>query len=65
MRARDGTVLEIFEWRSQQAIDDAHGNPEVQNMWKRFQACCEYVPLAELSEAQELFAGFAPVRFYG
>ncbi len=39
MRARDGTLLEIFEWRSEAAIDAAYGNPRVGALWERFAAC--------------------------
>jgi hypothetical protein len=29
MRAQDGTIVEIFEWISQEAISGAHTNPAV------------------------------------
>lgn len=61
MRAADGTVVEVFEWVSQEAIDSAHGNPVVQKMWERFGACCEYVPVADLDEARQLFSAFVPL----
>ena len=58
MRAKDGTIVEVFEWASPAAIEEAHSNPRVQAMWARFAACCDYVPLAMLSEASALFAEF-------
>lgn len=58
MRARDGTVLEVFEWKSQAAIDGAHQNPAVLQMWGEYAAVCDYVPVASLPEAAELFSGF-------
>ncbi len=61
LRARDGTLLEIFEWTSQAAIDAAHANPAVQALWDRFAACCEYARLGDLEEAGEMFPGFEPV----
>src|SRR5436305_4128360 len=36
MRARDGTILEVSEWKSREAIDAAHKNPNVLAMWERF-----------------------------
>src|ERR1700731_5079052 len=42
MRAADGTIIEIFEWVSQEAIAGAHSNPAVLNLWKRFEAVCTY-----------------------
>ncbi|MBL8352859.1 MAG: antibiotic biosynthesis monooxygenase [Burkholderiaceae bacterium] len=58
MRASDGTVLEVFEWRSAQAIEQAHGNPAVLALWSEFEAACEYVPLSSLAEAQHPFPDF-------
>jgi quinol monooxygenase YgiN len=59
MKAQDGTVVEVFEWASQDAMDSAHSNPEVLEMWQEYSEVCEYVPLGELAEAQQLFAQFA------
>jgi quinol monooxygenase YgiN len=61
MRAKDGTVVEVFEWRSTEAIERAHANAAVQALWEEFGAACDYVPLASLPEAQGLFAEFDPV----
>jgi protein tyrosine phosphatase (PTP) superfamily phosphohydrolase (DUF442 family) len=58
MRARDGTVLEVFEWKSQRAIDEAHENPAVLAMWSEYAAVCDYVPVGSVAEAAELFSGF-------
>lgn len=62
MRASDGTLVEVFEWRSAETIARAHDNPAVQALWAEFAAVCDYVPLATLSEAQNLFAEFDSVR---
>ena len=61
MRARDGTILEVSEWKSREAIDAAHKNPNVLAMWEKFFAVCDCVPLNTLAEAGEMFAGFKPV----
>lgn len=61
MRGKDGTMVEVFEWLSAEAIERAHGNPAVLALWKEFSGVCEYVPLATLPEAQEMFAEFEPV----
>jgi quinol monooxygenase YgiN len=61
MRASDGTIIEVSEWKSQEAIDAAHKNPNVLAMWNRFFAVCDCVPLNQLSESAEMFAGFEPV----
>lgn len=61
MRAKDGAFLEVFEWASPAAIEQAHGNPRVQAMWERFAACCDYAPLNTLAEAGDPFAEFEAV----
>ncbi len=59
MRAKDGTVVEVFEWISQEAIDTAHSNSKVLEMWQEYSKVCEYVPVSELPEANQLFAQFS------
>jgi quinol monooxygenase YgiN len=62
LRARDGTYLEIFEWASAEAIQAAHSNAAVQELWQRFAEASEYRSLASLSEANDMFAEFEPVK---
>lgn len=62
MRGRDGTIIEISEWKSPEAIDAAHVNPSVLAMWDRFYAACDFVLLKDLPEAAEMFAGFEPIN---
>ena len=61
MRAGDGTIVEVFEWRSAEAIAEAHASPAVQELWNAFGAACDYTPLARLAEAQQMFAEFESV----
>lgn len=61
MEAQDGTVVEVFEWKSKEAIEAAHSNPRVQEMWQEYAEGCEYVPIAGLQEAKEVYSEFAPI----
>jgi quinol monooxygenase YgiN len=61
MRAADGTIVEIFEWVSQEAIAGAHKNPAVLDLWKRFEAVCWYETPSNLAEFQNMFGHFEPV----
>src|SRR5437899_1094265 len=61
MRARDGTIIEVSEWKSHEAIDAAHKNPIVLAMWNKFFEACACIPLNELSESAEMFAVFEPI----
>ena len=62
MRARNGTIIEVSEWKSREAIEAAHKNPTVLAMWNKFFALCDCVPLNTLAEASEMFAGFEPIK---
>lgn len=62
MRGADGTFVEVFEWISAEAVERAHDNPVVVEMWKRFEQVCEYRNLSDLPEAPEPFASFEAVE---
>lgn len=61
LRARNGTIIEVSEWKSREAIEAAHQNPTVLAMWSQFFEVCDCVPLNTLAEAKEMFAGFEAV----
>lgn len=61
MRAAGGTLLEIFEWKSGEAVDQAHHDEVVQRLWERFAEVCDYESLANLEESQRPFPHFDPV----
>ena len=61
MRTADGTIIEVFEWVSQEAIAGAHHNPAVLDLWKRFEAVCTYETPSNLPEFQRMFSHFEPV----
>ncbi|MCB9897517.1 MAG: hypothetical protein H6825_05905 [Planctomycetes bacterium] len=58
MRAADGTFVEVFEWVSPVAVEDAHRNPVVQELWREFGEVCDFVPVGELAEARSVFSEF-------
>ena len=61
MRAADGTIVEVFEWVSQEAIAGAHKHPVVLDLWKRFEAVCSYETPSNLAEFQNMFAHFEAI----
>ena len=58
LRASDGTLLEIFDWRDAAAVESAHGDPRVHALWGRFEELCEFVTLGGLPEANGPFPHF-------
>jgi len=61
MRTADGTIVEVFEWVSQDAIAGAHKNPAVIDLWKRFEKVCWYETPSNIPEFQNMFAHFEPI----
>ena len=61
MRTADGTIIEVFEWVSREALRSAHTNSAVLDLWKRFEATCWYETPANLAEFKNMFAHFEPL----
>ena len=62
MEATDGTIIEVFEWISDEAIKNAHINPAVQKMWGEYAGVCDYVPVGNVAEIGNLFSEFEPLN---
>ena len=60
MVAKDGTINEVFEWKSEEAMEAAHHDPVVLKMWERFAIPCEYIPVGRVEEFAKLFSQFTP-----
>ena len=58
MEAADGSLVEVFEWVSAEAVELAHNHPEVQALWREFAEVCDYIPVGQLPEAAQLFSEF-------
>ncbi|WP_164019812.1 hypothetical protein [Pyxidicoccus trucidator] len=58
MRAKDGSLVEIFEWVSAEAVEKAHHHPEVQMLWQGFEEVAEWSSLGSLEEAKTPFSHF-------
>ncbi|WP_214071280.1 hypothetical protein [Mucilaginibacter sp. dw_454] len=62
LETKDGTIVEVFEWKSEQAMKTAHKHPQVQQMWREYAEVSTYTPLNRLPEADKLFAEFTPLN---
>ena len=62
MQSEDGTIIEIFEWKSKAAIESAHTNPRVQKMWQAYFSVCDFVPVSQVPEISSLFSEFTPLN---
>lgn len=62
-RATDGTIVEIFEWISPDAIRQAHSNQVVGRLWERFSHVCDFEIPVNVKEFQSVFSEFEPIDF--
>jgi len=62
MKASDGTILEVFGWKSEEAIKLAHSHPVVLQMWQTFEATCDYEKVLNIKELSDLFPEFDAVN---
>jgi hypothetical protein len=62
MQAEDKTIVEVFGWKSADAIKEAHTNQEVQKLWHRFSEVCDYDIPTNVKEFTGLFSEFTPIN---
>lgn len=63
LRARsDGTLLEIFEWVSAKAADEAHRHASIREMWNKLAAVADFVALSDIAEAGKTFSHFEALQ---
>jgi len=62
LRSRAGRVIEIFEWRDSEALDEAHNNPATKASWDALMGLSTLVPLASLGESSEDYAHFQVIN---
>lgn len=60
-RAADGTYMEIFEWATAEAADQAHHHPEVAKLWEPMGRIADFATLESLEEVSRPFPHFEPV----
>ena len=56
--SKDGTIVEVFEWTSLNAITAAHQHPAISDIWEKITLIADFVPMTTLEEAQKPFPGF-------
>ena len=59
--AKDGELVEIFEWESVEKSRGAPAIAEIGAHWKAMSEVMDFVPLAQIAEAQHPFAHFNPI----
>ncbi len=62
MISKSGVIIEVFGWKSKAAIETAHQNAVVQQMWAEYAEVCEYIPVGNIEEITNLFSEFSAVE---
>ncbi|MFC2086950.1 hypothetical protein ACFLSA_02155 [Bacteroidota bacterium] len=58
MKAKSRTIIEVFEWKSIDAIQIAHSNRAIQQMWEKYSEVCTYQITVNIEEFYNLFSEF-------
>ena len=61
VRAKDGTYIEVFEWRTEESAKLAHEHPEVARVWEAMAEIADFPALDGLEEAKQRFSHFEPI----
>jgi hypothetical protein len=61
MQSGNKTIIEVFEWKSEEIIKQAHTNPAVLKLWEQYSLVCDYIPISQVAETANLFSEFSPV----
>jgi hypothetical protein len=59
----EAVFLELFEWSTADAVDRAHGEAAVQEIWEALESAAEFVSLSHLPQSDKLFPLFEPVAW--
>jgi hypothetical protein len=61
-RAGDGSIVEVFEWVSEEAAQKAHEHPEIAAVWESMGKVGDVAALSSLAEVQRPFPHFEPIE---
>ncbi len=58
VKSKDGTYMEIIEWRDVRAADTAHEHPAVAKVWEAMAKISDFISLKQLPESEKPFSHF-------
>jgi len=59
LQSEDGTIIEVFEWANEKAIEVAHEHPAIRTIWGKMEGICEFPSMRDLPEADQRFPNFS------
>lgn len=58
VESKDGTVIEIFEWKGDAAKKKAHSHPQMRAIWGPMMEICDFPLMKDLPESKLFFPNF-------
>lgn len=62
LKSRNGTFIEIIEWRDVRSAEKAHEHPKVAEIWEKMDAISKFVPISDLPEAGKAFSHYEVIN---
>ncbi|HSE41002.1 MAG TPA: hypothetical protein VLH08_09585 [Acidobacteriota bacterium] len=62
VKSKNGTYIEIFEWRTEESAGLAHHHPEVAKIWEAMGKIADLPTIDSLEEISERFPHFQPIN---
>jgi len=63
MKTTNGSIILIFDWKSEEMINRAQADPIIQNHWMKLAKLCEFEKSANLVEFQQPFSQFEAIEW--
>jgi len=57
-QSKAGVIIEVFEWKSDEAIKAVHEHPAVAALWEKMYAVCTFEKMRDLPESDMIFPNF-------
>ena len=64
LQSKDGTIIETFEWKDENAKRAAHEHPAIRTIWGEMEGICEFPSLGDLPESKTRFPNFKVLEKY-
>ena len=58
LKTEEGVIVEVFEWKSEEAVDMAHRHPAIGQLWGKMGGICTFPGMKDLKEAHQPFPAF-------
>lgn len=58
IQSEDGTIIEIFEWASEEAKATAHRHPATMQLWGQMMNICTFPAMMDMPESGKSFPNF-------